>query len=44
MFRTITFALPEVVITLYKDEQTARKLRDFCIKIGLSSSLAGTNT
>lgn len=35
LFRTITFALPEVVITLYKDEQTARKLRSFCVRVGL---------
>ena len=38
MFRTITFALPEVVITLYKDAQTARKLRDFCIWVGVGTS------
>lgn len=38
LFRTITFALPEVVITLYKDEQSARKLRDFCVRVGLFTS------
>lgn len=38
LFRTITFALPEVVITLYRDEQTARKLREFCVRVGLATS------
>ena len=38
LFRTITFALPEVVITLYKDDQSARKLRSFCIRVGLLTS------
>jgi hypothetical protein len=36
--RTIVFALPEVIITLYRDKQSAAKLRDFCIRIGLSTS------
>lgn len=40
LFRTITFALPEVVITLYKDEQTARKLRDFCVLVGAGCTVA----
>lgn len=40
LFRTITFALPEVVITLYNDEQSAKKLRDFCIWIGFATSSA----
>jgi hypothetical protein len=38
LFRTITFALPEVVITLYKDPQSARKLRDFCMWVGFGTS------
>jgi hypothetical protein len=38
LFRTITFALPEVVITLYKNKQTAQKLRDFCIYVGIATS------
>jgi hypothetical protein len=33
--RTIEFALPEVIITLYKDAQSAAKLRMFSIKVGL---------
>ena len=33
--RTVVFALPEVVITLYRDEQTRKKLRDFSIWVGL---------
>lgn len=41
LFRTITFALPEVVITLYRDEQTAKKLRQFCINIGLATTGIG---
>lgn len=36
--RTIVFALPEVVITLYNDEQSATKLRRFCLLIGLATS------
>ena len=39
LFRTITFALPEVVITLQKNEQTARKLLDFAIRIGAGTSV-----
>jgi hypothetical protein len=38
MCRTIVFALPEVVITLYKDEQSAEKLRRFCLAVGLLTS------
>ena len=38
MCRTIVFALPEVVITLYKDEQSAEKLRRFCLSVGLMTS------
>jgi len=34
--RTIEFALPEVIITLYKDAQSAAKLRRFAISLGLS--------
>ena len=33
--RTIEFALPEVIITLYKDAQSAAKLRFFSISVGL---------
>ena len=36
--RTVVFALPEVVITLYRDEQSADKLRRFCIGVGLFTS------
>ncbi len=38
--RTIEFALPEVIITLYKDAASARKLRHFSIGVGLI--IAGT--
>src|SRR5207253_1499407 len=38
--RTIVFALPEVVITLYKNEQSARRLRDFSIRVGLFTTAA----
>lgn len=34
MLRTIVFALPEVVITLYRDAESARMLRRFCILVG----------
>lgn len=33
-FRTATFALPEVVITLAKDAQSARAMRTFCLQLG----------
>jgi hypothetical protein len=36
--RTVVFALPEVVITLYRDEQSAEKLRRFCLGVGLFTS------
>jgi hypothetical protein len=38
MCRTLVFALPEVVITLYHDELSAEKLRRFCLLIGLLTS------
>lgn len=40
MCRTIVFALPEVVITLYHDELSAEKLRRFCLLIGVLTSAA----
>lgn len=36
--RTIVFALPEVVITLYQDEQSADRLRRFCLGVGLATT------
>lgn len=39
-FRTITFALPEVVIALYKDADSARKLLRFCLAVGIFCTLA----
>jgi progressive ankylosis protein len=38
LLRTITFALPEVVITLYRDRQTASALLRFCLGVGLVTS------
>lgn len=38
LHRTITFALPEVVITLYRDAQSALKLRRFSIAVGAATS------
>lgn len=38
LHRTIVFALPEVVITLYRDAQSAQKLRSFCVSVGLFTS------
>jgi hypothetical protein len=38
--RTIVFALPEVVITLYRDEQSSAKLRQFCLSVGIFTSAA----
>jgi progressive ankylosis protein len=36
--RTIEFALPEVIITLYKDAKSAAMLRQFSIRVGLTIS------
>ena len=35
LHRTIVFALPEVVITLYQSGQAALKLKRFCVGVGL---------
>ncbi|MCW5943916.1 MAG: hypothetical protein KIS66_16925 [Fimbriimonadaceae bacterium] len=38
LHRTVVFALPEVVITLYHDEQSKAALRQFCVTVGLVAS------
>lgn len=38
LYRTIVFALPEVVITLYQSGNADAKLRRFCLLIGLGTS------
>lgn len=38
LMRTTVYALPEVVITLYRDEASAEALRKFCIRLGLIAS------
>jgi len=38
MCRTIVYALPEAVITLYNDEESAEKLRRFCLLVGVLTS------
>ncbi len=38
MFRSITFALPETVIALYKDDHTKAELARFCRNVGLACS------
>lgn len=38
MFRSITFALPETVITLYKGKSVEQELRRFCTSVGLICS------
>lgn len=38
LLRTVTFALPEVVITLYREGQAARTLFRFCLAVGLTCS------
>ncbi len=38
LMRTTVFALPEVVITLYRDEASAAVLRRFCIRLGFVTS------
>ena len=38
MLRSFTYALPEVVITLYRNAQSARAMRQFSIRIGLIAS------
>jgi len=38
LHRAVTFCVPEVVITLYKDEQSRAKLRNFSLSVGAISS------
>ncbi len=38
MHRTIVFALPEAVITLYRGPESIAKLRSFCVWVGVGSS------
>jgi hypothetical protein len=38
LMRTTVYALPEVVITLYRGAQSAGALRHFCIRLGLIAS------
>lgn len=38
MHRTVVFALPEVIITLYKDQESIAKLRAFCLGVGAGAS------
>ncbi len=38
LMRTTVYALPEVVITLYRDEASAAALRKFCVRLGLIAS------
>jgi hypothetical protein len=40
LFRSITFALPETVIALYKDDQTRVELGRFCARVGLACAAA----
>jgi hypothetical protein len=40
MFRSITFALPETVIALYRDAETLAKLKTFCLRVGAGCALA----
>jgi hypothetical protein len=40
MFRSITFALPETVIALYKDAETGRELGRFCMRVGVGCAIA----
>jgi hypothetical protein len=39
LHRAVTFCLPEVVITLYKDEDSLKALRHFSLGVGAASSL-----
>lgn len=38
LLRTITFALPEPVISLYRDRASAETLRSFCLRVGIGAS------
>ena len=38
LHRTIVFALPEVVITLYREGEIEAKLKKFCLIVGLATS------
>jgi hypothetical protein len=40
MLRTVVFALPEVVITLYRNAESALVLRRFCMTVGIVCSSA----
>jgi hypothetical protein len=40
MFRSITFALPETVIALYRDASTQAELKRFCVRVGVGCALA----
>jgi hypothetical protein len=40
MFRSITFALPETVIALYKDAATKVELGKFCMRVGIGCAVA----
>jgi O-antigen/teichoic acid export membrane protein len=40
MFRSITFALPETVIALYRDDQTRDELSRFCRNVGIGCAIA----
>jgi hypothetical protein len=40
MFRAVTFALPETIITLYKDDPTRSELAKFCTRVGIVCSAA----
>lgn len=39
VFRTVTFALPETVIALYKDTASRRALAKFCTRVGAACSI-----
>jgi hypothetical protein len=38
MHRTVVFALPEVIITLYRDQASIAKLRSFCLLVGAAAT------
>jgi hypothetical protein len=40
LMRTTTYALPEIVITLYRDRASAAALRRFCLGLGLAATVA----
>ncbi|HXH62157.1 MAG TPA: hypothetical protein VNI20_12460, partial [Fimbriimonadaceae bacterium] len=40
LFRSVTFALPETVVALYRDTETRARLSEFCTRVGIVCGIA----